>query len=98
MALKLYGPRHVCEAIQGCCRSEWYFGRNDRGQKYSGLNLILRSTDHIDKFIEMAGKQTTGPETIEERNARILVEWMAGDATATSDVIDVEMEEVIDEA
>jgi hypothetical protein len=93
-ALKLYEPRQVCEAILGCSRSAWHMGQNDRGQKYNGLNLILRSADHIDKFIEMASKQTTGPETIEERNARILAEWMAGDASAAPDVIDVEMEEV----
>lgn len=97
-ALKLYDPRQVCEAILGCSRSAWHMGQNDRGQKYNGLNLILRSADHIDKFIEMASKQTNGPETIEERNARILAEWMAGDATAAPDVIDVEMEEVPDEA
>lgn len=97
-ALKLYDPRQVCEAIQGCSRSAWHMGENDRGQKYNGLNLILRSADHIDKFIEMASKQTTGPETIEERNARILAEWMAGDATAAPNVIDVEMEEVTDDA
>lgn len=96
VALKLYEPRQVCEAILGCSRSAWHMGQNDRGEKYNGLNLILRSADHIDKFIEMASKQTTGPETIEERNARILAEWMAGDASASPDVIDVEMEEVAD--
>ncbi|WP_371767516.1 hypothetical protein [Massilia sp.] len=97
-ALKHYEPRQVCEAILGCSRSAWHMGQNDRGQKYNGLNLILRSADYIDKFIEMASKQTNGPETIEERNARILAEWIAGDATVTPDVIDVEMEEVTDEA
>jgi hypothetical protein len=97
-ALKLYEPRQVCEAILGCSRSAWHMGENDRRTKFNGLDLILRSADHIDKFIEMASKQTTGPETIEERNARILAEWMAGDETVGADVIDVEMEEVRDAA
>jgi hypothetical protein len=95
-ALKHYEPRQVCEAAQGCSRSAWHMGQNDRRQKYNGLNLILRSADHIDKFIEMASKQTNGPETIEERNARILAEWLAGDASADPDVIGVTMEEVED--
>lgn len=96
--LKLYKPRQVCEAILGYSRSAWHVGENDRCTKFNGLDLILRSAEHIDKFIEMASKQTTGPETIEERNARILAEWMAGDATVGADVIDVEMEEVRDAA
>lgn len=29
-------------------------GKNDRGTKYNGLNLILRDADHIDKYIAMA--------------------------------------------
>ena len=93
-ALKLYEPRQVCEAILGCSRSTWHMGENDRHRKFNSLDLILRSADNIDKFAEMASKRTTGPESIEDRNARILAELMAQDSTLDPDVIDVDMTEV----
>ncbi|MFS2027089.1 hypothetical protein [Massilia sp. CT11-137] len=93
-ALKLYEPRQVCEAILGCSRSIWHMGQNDRHRKFNGLDLILRDAEHIDMFIELASKRTTGPESIEDRNARILAELMAKDVHTDPDVIDVEMPEV----
>lgn len=93
-ALKLYEPRQVCEAILGCSRSTWHMGENDRRRKFNGLGLILRDAEHIDSFIELASKRTTGPENIEQRNARIMAELMAQDAGADPDIIDVEMQEV----
>ncbi len=95
-ALKLYEPRQVCEAILGCSRSAWHMGENDRRAKYNGLDLILRDAEHIDKFMELASKRTTGPESIEQRNARILAELMAGDSAIDPNVIDVDAQEVID--
>jgi len=97
-ALKLYDPRQVCEAILGCSRSAWHMGENDRRQKFNGLGLILRDAEHIDKFIELASKRTTGPESIDERNARILADLMRedGQAPADADVFDVDMTEVAD--
>ncbi|MGI4717231.1 MAG: hypothetical protein ACRYGO_07400 [Janthinobacterium lividum] len=95
-ALKLYDPRQVCEAILGCSRSAWHMGENDRRQKYNGLDLILRDADHIDKFMELASKRATGPESIEQRNARIMAELMAEDGNVDPDVIDVEMMEAQD--
>jgi hypothetical protein len=95
-ALKLYEPRQVCEAILGCSRSAWYMGENDRRQKYNGLDLILRDAEHIDKFMELASKRATGPESIEDRNARILAELIAEDSGTDPDVIDIEAQEVTD--
>ncbi|WP_208281680.1 hypothetical protein [Massilia oculi] len=95
-ALKLYEPRQVCEAILGCSRSAWHMGENDRRAKYNGLDLILRDAEHIDKFMELASKRTTGPESIEQRNARILAELMAGDSAIDPNVIDVDAQEVVD--
>ena len=95
-ALKLYEPRQVCEAILGCSRSAWHMGANDRHRKFNDLDLILRDAKHIDDFMEMASKRTTGPESIEQRNARIMAELMAEDAKADPNVIDVDAQEVID--
>ncbi|WP_198116907.1 hypothetical protein [Massilia rhizosphaerae] len=97
-ALKLYEPRQLCEAILGCSKSDFHMARGEYlgQQKHNGLGLIFRDADHIDKFIGLASKQATGPESIEQRNARILAELMAEDATSAidPDVIDVDMEEV----
>lgn len=95
-ALKLYEPRQLCEAILGCSRSAWHMGENDRRRKFNGLGLILRDAEHIDSFIELTSKRTTGPESIEERNARILADLMAGDAAIDPNVIDIDMEELAD--
>lgn len=93
-ALKLYEPRQVCEAILGCSRSAWHMGENDRRAKFNGLDLILRDAEHIDKFIELASKRTTGAESIDQRNARIMAELMAEDASTDPNVIDIDMEEL----
>jgi hypothetical protein len=95
-ALKLYEPRQVCEAILGCSKSDFHMARGEYAgrQKYIGIDLILRDAEHIDKFIELASKRTTGPESIEDRNARILAELVAQDSTTDPDVIDVDMTEV----
>lgn len=95
-ALKLYEPRQVCEAILGCSRSAWHMGENDRRRKFNDLDLILRDAKHIDDFTEMASKRTTGPESIEQRNARIMAELMAEDGNIDLNVIDVDAQEVID--
>lgn len=89
-ALKHYGPREVCEAIKGCARSPWHMGQNDRNRKYNGLDLILRDAEHIDRFIALAGQVTTGPETLEQRNARIMAEFLGGEGEADPSIIDVE--------
>lgn len=47
-----YTPRDLCQAIRGCSKTPHNMGRNDRNQKYNGLDVILRSADQIDRFIE----------------------------------------------
>lgn len=54
-ALKFgYTAEQLCVAIDGCRKSPWHMGQNDRGTKYNGLGLILRGADYIDKFIAAA--------------------------------------------
>lgn len=95
-ALKLYDPRQLCEAVLGCSKSDFHMARGEyHGRnKHNGLLLILRDAEHIDKFIELASKRANGPESIEDRNARILAELMEGDAAIDPDVIDIDMEEL----
>lgn len=42
-------------AILGCSLTPHNMGQNDRGQKYNGIELILRNADQIDRFIANAG-------------------------------------------
>jgi hypothetical protein len=100
-ALKLgYTPRQLCEAIKGCERSDFHMARGKYAgnNKHNGIGLVLRDAEHIDKFIELASQQVVGEETIEQRNARIMAEFLSGpgaaDASAIdADVIEMELEE-----
>lgn len=46
-----YNVAQLCEAIKGCSLTPHNLGYNDRGQRYDGLNIILRDADNIDRFI-----------------------------------------------
>jgi len=46
-----YTPEQLCDAITGCAKSDFHMGKNDKGMKYNGLDLILRNAEYIDKFI-----------------------------------------------
>lgn len=90
-ALKLgYTPRQLCEAILGCSRSPWNMGQNDRNTKFNSLGLILRDADHIDKFMELADKEVVGEESIEQRNERIMRDFLAGPGADDLNTIDME--------
>ena len=53
---KGYSPNDLCQAITGCSLTPHNRGHNDRGERYDGLHLILRSADQIDRFIRNAEK------------------------------------------
>jgi hypothetical protein len=42
----------LCKAIDGCHKTPHNLGDNDRGQKYLGLELIMRSGDQVTRFCE----------------------------------------------
>jgi hypothetical protein len=51
-ALKLgYTAEELKQAISGCALTPFNTGDNERGQRYDGLQLILRDAEHIDRFI-----------------------------------------------
>jgi hypothetical protein len=53
-ALKSHGADAVRAAIDGCARSPFHRGQNDRGQVYDDLGLILRDASQIEKFAALA--------------------------------------------
>lgn len=74
-----YSPEDLCKAIEGCSKSSFHMGMNDKGMKYNGLDLIMRSAEHVDKFIgycanppRPAGKQAQ----IEEINRRAVDDFV----------------------
>lgn len=46
-----YSAEDLCKAIEGCSRSPFHMGMNDKGTKYNGIDLILRSAEYVDKFV-----------------------------------------------
>ncbi len=59
-----YSAADLCEAIDGCHRSPFHCGLNDRSTKFQSLELIVRDSKHVAEFIELARAPTsTGPIT-----------------------------------
>lgn len=52
-----YTAEDLCLAIDGNHRSPFHCGENENKQKHHGLGLILRDSDHISKFIDLAKPQ-----------------------------------------
>ena len=54
-ALKLgYSVADLKQAIDGCAKTPFNMGKNDNGQRYDEIGLILRDAAHIDRFINNA--------------------------------------------
>lgn len=51
---KGYSINDLCQAITGCSLTPHNRGHNDRGERYDGLHVILRTADQIDRFIRNA--------------------------------------------
>ncbi len=46
-----YTAEDLCKAIDGCSKSSFHMGLNDKGMKYNGIDLIMRSAEYVDRFI-----------------------------------------------
>ena len=46
-----YTKTELCDAISGCAKTPYNMGSNDTGQRFDGLQVILRDADQIDRFI-----------------------------------------------
>ncbi len=54
VALKQYTVDDLCLAIDGCSKSPFHLGQNDRHTRYDGIAQIFRDADQIEKFIALA--------------------------------------------
>jgi len=50
-ALKTYGISVSLEAIDGCQRSDWHMGANERHREFNDLTLIFRDAEHAERFL-----------------------------------------------
>lgn len=46
-----YTVIQLCEAISGCAKTPHNMGKNEQGQRYDGVHIILRDADQIERFI-----------------------------------------------
>lgn len=60
-ALQHYSMEELEQAINGCTKSDFHMGKNDRNTKYNDISQILKSTAHIEKFIEL-DKEASKPK------------------------------------
>ncbi|WP_396180200.1 YdaU family protein [Flavobacterium sp.] len=61
-----YTVAHIMQAIDGCKRSEFHMGKNDKGTVYDDLTLICRSGSQLEKFAMNIGageKTYAGPQS-----------------------------------
>ena len=49
-----YSVENLKQAVDGCKRSSWHMGANDRNTVYDSLDLILRNAEKVDAFMELA--------------------------------------------
>ena len=60
-AVKSHGADVVRAAIDGCAKSAFHKGQNDRGAVYDDLTLILRDASKIEAFAALAPKDEPKP-------------------------------------
>ncbi len=73
-----YTEEQLCTAINGCSLTPHNMGQNDRGQRYDGLQVILRDADQIDRFIQNF-RSPPKPILVEKQartNVQNLQQWL----------------------
>ena len=80
---KGYSVSDLCHAITGCSLTPHNRGHNDRGERYDGLHLILRSADQIDRFIRNSQQPPKPLNKAEQRlngNIQAAKTWLQQEA------------------
>ncbi|KTD18722.1 Uncharacterised protein [Legionella lansingensis] len=58
-ALRNYSTSELKQAIDGCKNTPYNMGKNDSGQVYDDICLILRDAEHIERFINNGVRKNT---------------------------------------
>lgn len=65
-----YSVADLKQAIDGCHKSPWHSGENERGAKFQTLELIVRNASKVDQFIRL-DTESDGP-VLSEKNRRAM--------------------------
>jgi hypothetical protein len=67
----------LCDAIDGCHRSRFHRGENTDGTAFQTLDLILRDSEHVQRFVETPERdpRPLTRQTAAERQIAEIVEW-----------------------
>lgn len=73
-----YDVTNICYAITGCSLTPYNMGKNDRGERYDGLHVILRDANQIDRFISHYYQPPRPPtvDNITQNNAKNIQLWL----------------------
>jgi hypothetical protein len=74
-----YTADQLCEAIRGCSVTPYNMGKNDRGQRYDGLHVILKDADQIERFMRNAQcppRERNAAEALLDSNQAVCDEWL----------------------
>jgi hypothetical protein len=63
-----YSVADLCRAIDGCHLSPFNQGQNERGRRYDTLELIVRNSSQVQKFMEQS--EQGAPPAVSERTLR----------------------------
>ncbi len=88
-----YNVDDLKAAIDGCSKSPFNMGHNEQGTRYDGLDLILRDSAKVDRFIAInsAPPRAMGKQgMIEANNRRAGDEFLNGPDWFGGDTIDAE--------
>lgn len=81
-----YTVEQIKRAIDGVCSSEWHRGANDRGVNYTELEMILRTGDNVEKYLELAertlGKAQSEATELDRLKAQEIEALAKGDVDA----------------
>ena len=58
-AIHDYGIEACRDAITGCTLSDFHMGRNKNNKVYNEIELILRDSEHIERFLALVSDDTT---------------------------------------
>jgi hypothetical protein len=80
-----YSVEDLKKAIDGCRKSEWHMGKNDRNTQYNDIELITRNATNVDKFIAHSVVVSK-----EDENAVLAALLESGEVPFSGNVIDGE--------
>jgi hypothetical protein len=84
-----YLVEDLCQAISGCANTPYNMGDNDCGQRFDGLEWILRNADQIERFIRNYRTPPRHPkknEDLFEKNCLATQLWLTQESITKEDL------------